>query len=38
MKPKGENKLYYVNVIIVGMGVKTVKNAASKTSLLHIAT
>lgn len=28
MKSKDENKLYYVNVIIVGMGVKTVKNAA----------
>lgn len=28
MKPKDENKLYYVNVIIDGMGVKTVKNAA----------
>lgn len=28
MEPKDETKLYYVNVIIVGMGVKTVKNAA----------
>lgn len=26
MKLKDENKLYYVNVIIVGMGVKIVKN------------
>lgn len=26
MKLKDENKLFYVNVIIVGMGVKIVKN------------